>query len=151
MSGENSPANATANANGSLSTWVRIMLGLVAVGLCAGFGVAASLEADASGMGTHRQLGLPECGVKRMFGTPCPACGLTTSLTHFVHGEFVASVRTQPVGLVIGLASLAAICVCSYAAASGRWPLAASPLTTANAAVWSINSLLVFRWLFVWF
>ncbi len=40
-------------------------------------GVARWLEPDAKGYGTHQQLGLPPCSSILLFGSKCPACGMT--------------------------------------------------------------------------
>ena len=125
----------------------RFVLAAAALLLAAGFVVARAVRPSDDGVGTHRQLGLPACGYLVWTGHPCPACGLTTSLSHLVRGEWAASVRTQPVGPVIGLVSAVAIGVCGYAAACGRWPLRWGPLATAVLAVWSINGLLLVRWM----
>lgn len=64
------------------------------------------LTADPRGHGTHEQLGLAPCLPMQRWGIPCPACGLTTSVTHFAHGEWWDSVLVQPLGFTLGLAAL---------------------------------------------
>ncbi|MCB9914083.1 MAG: DUF2752 domain-containing protein [Planctomycetes bacterium] len=54
----------------------------------------------AAGYGTHEQLGLPPCRLMQWTGVPCPGCGVTTSVTHVVHGEPLEALRVQPFGLV---------------------------------------------------
>ncbi|MCB0824752.1 MAG: DUF2752 domain-containing protein [Armatimonadetes bacterium] len=46
------------------------------------------LKPSAYGHGTHTQLGLPPCGSVLLFDRPCPGCGLTTSWTAVLHGQF---------------------------------------------------------------
>lgn len=74
--------------------------------LVAGFLLAAYLEPNPQGYGTHRALGLPPCSMKIMFNIPCPACGMTTSFAHFVRGQLPSSVRANAAGTL-----LAAVCV----------------------------------------
>ncbi|MEZ0324886.1 MAG: DUF2752 domain-containing protein [Fimbriimonas sp.] len=61
-------------------------------------GVAAFLTPNASGHGTHQALGMPPCPSVLLFDRPCPGCGLTTSWTAFVHGNFALSFRAHALG-----------------------------------------------------
>ena len=58
---------------------------------------------EAAGTGTHEQLGLGACRFRGLFGIPCPGCGVTTSVSHFAHGELWLALATQPLGAVLGL------------------------------------------------
>lgn len=60
--------------------------------------IAAWLTPSTTGHGTHEQLGLPPCPSALLFSRPCPGCGLTTSWTAFVHGQFGASFTSHPFG-----------------------------------------------------
>lgn len=47
---------------------------------------------------------LPElCSFKRMWGLPCPGCGLTRSCVALVHGELATSWTYNPAGVMIVL------------------------------------------------
>ncbi len=61
-------------------------------------GLAAWMEPNSAGYGTHRQLGLPPCGAVALAGRPCPGCGLTTSWTATVHGAFGHAFQAHPFG-----------------------------------------------------
>jgi hypothetical protein len=97
---------------------------LLALGLAIGslslLVTAASLTPSAGGFGTHRQLGLAECGFLARTGLPCPACGMTTSFSWFVRGNLAASFYVQPMGMV--LAAICGLCVwlAGYVAVTGR-------------------------------
>jgi hypothetical protein len=65
------------------------------------------LVPDPSGHGTHVQLGLAPCLPMQRWGIPCPACGLTTSVAHFAHGEWWSSIVAQPLGFALGACALA--------------------------------------------
>ena len=65
--------------------------------------IALALDADPRGHSTHTQLGLSECGFKAYFNIPCPACGMTTSVTHWFHGEPLLALATQPFGAAFAL------------------------------------------------
>ena len=125
----------------------RAALAFVAVTLTGGFAVAATLNAHPDGLGTHEQLGLPPCAIRTLTGSPCPGCGLTTSITHVAHGRVLTAWRAQPVGVFIAAASLIAIVVCGEAAIRGRWRLPIDPLATAVVAVWTVNAVMLGRWL----
>lgn len=59
------------------------------------------------GTGTHEQLGLAACRFRELAGFACPGCGVTTSVSHFVHGAPLESLRVQPLGFVIAVLALA--------------------------------------------
>jgi hypothetical protein len=70
--------------------------------------VAARLEPDANGYGTHQQLGLPPCTFVTLFGGRCPSCGMTTSWCHLIRGQLVAAARANVGGTLLGLLCLMA-------------------------------------------
>jgi hypothetical protein len=87
---------------------------------CAGIlGVAAWLTPDASGLGTHRQLGLPACGWVHGLGIPCPTCGMTTAFAAAADGHFLGSMRAQPLGFVLAIATGMTAVAAGYVAATG--------------------------------
>jgi hypothetical protein len=61
-----------------------------------GFGLY--LHPDASGHGTHTQLGLSPCPSMLFFDRPCPGCGLTTSISAFLHLKFGLAFSAHPLG-----------------------------------------------------
>lgn len=63
--------------------------------------IARHLQPNASGFGTHTQLGLPACLFLKWTGLPCPTCGLTTSFSLLAHGALRAGVACHPVGALL--------------------------------------------------
>lgn len=96
-----------------LVIWVRLALVLMAFGLIAVFWVALSLDPEQGErvwlQETHTQLGLPPCTFKTLTGLPCPSCGMTTSFAWLVHGNLWNSLRSNFVGTMLALTSLAFI------------------------------------------
>jgi hypothetical protein len=62
--------------------------------------IARILQPSAQGIGTHEQMGLPPCAFHHLTGIPCPSCGLTTSFAYAARLDFIASLTTQPFGLI---------------------------------------------------
>ncbi len=85
--------------------WAVLVLALSAP--LALFVLGRFLEPDARGWGTHEQLGFQPCWPMTHWNVPCPGCGVTTAVSLAAHGRPLASLRTQPFGLVLLLASLA--------------------------------------------
>lgn len=60
--------------------------------------IGAILKPNPHGHGTHEQLGLPPCPSVLLFDRPCPGCGLTTSFTATIHGQWAAAFHAHPLG-----------------------------------------------------
>jgi hypothetical protein len=75
---------------------------------------AVFLTPAKQGHGTHTQLGLPPCPSAAFFDRPCPGCGLTTSFTAMVHGDFVTAFQANAFGPVFYLLFTASALVCIY-------------------------------------
>jgi hypothetical protein len=60
--------------------------------------VGLLLRPDVHGHGTHQRLGLPPCPSVLLFDRPCPGCGLTTSWTALLHGDFALAFRAHALG-----------------------------------------------------
>lgn len=86
--------------------WLRVVLigcGGLLLGLLM---VSRCLAPEPTGMGTHRQLGLPECGFLMASGFPCPSCGMTTSWAWLTRGNLMKSVSSNAGGTMLGALSL---------------------------------------------
>ena len=95
--------------------------------------VAASLEPDPRGHGTHQQFGLPPCTVYQVFGVRCPTCGMTTSWAHLVRGQVIGAFAANAGGATSGLLVAACAAWLVASAARGRW---IGCLPSANAWAW---------------
>ncbi|MCA9063629.1 MAG: DUF2752 domain-containing protein [Planctomycetaceae bacterium] len=130
MSDTSPPEQATeAGVMPRMTTSERVLIAMAGMAVLVLFGVALYLTPDSRGFGTHEQLGLPPCTFKTLCGKPCPHCGMTTSFSLLVRGQFNASVQANPSGIL--LASLLVMLVpwtfgCSW---TGRWLVVRNPLT----------------------
>lgn len=91
--------------------------------------LAAVLEPDPRGHGTHEQLGLLPCTFVVLFGFRCPACGMTTSWANFVRMRLGDAVRANLGGTVLALVSVVAVPWLLVSAVRGRW-LGRAPTAT---------------------
>lgn len=108
----------------------RVLLGLWTLGLIGGFALAASVEPDPRGFGTHQRLGLPPCSFQILFGVSCPSCGSTTSFAHFVRGQWFASLRSNPGAFVLALVAAGLVPWGSWSVWIGRtWRMEDPPRT----------------------
>jgi hypothetical protein len=82
---------------------------------------AAILKPNPDGKGTHRQLGLPPCSLVVLAGIRCPSCGMTTSWSHLMRGNVLASVRANSGGTLFALAALASGPWLLVSGLAGRW------------------------------
>ncbi len=97
--------------------WLSVVAGSLAV-----LAVAAGIEPDLRGYGSHTQLGLPPCGFLLLTGAPCPGCGLTTAFAHGIRGQWAMAASANPLGLALFLI----VCACiplGVTAALRSWSL----------------------------
>lgn len=90
-----------------VSGWARWSHALLLLGVLAMVAVGLYLTPDPAGHGTHQQLGLPPCTIYYLTGRPCPSCGLTTSVSAILHGQFGLAWRANPMGFLIVAAATA--------------------------------------------
>ena len=84
-----------------VSGWARWSYALLLLGVLVMVAVGLYLTPDPAGHGTHQQLGLPPCTIYYLTGRPCPSCGLTTSVSAILHGQFGLAWRANPTGFLI--------------------------------------------------
>lgn len=120
----------------------RVFAMAAAICLLALFAISSRLTPDPAGLGTHQQLGLPPCSMRLIFGIPCPACGMTTSWSFFVRGQFWSSFSASPAGcLLAGVCCVAAVTLVRVSITGrpvGRrhqWALVAGLLTVGVVAI----------------
>ena len=108
-------SHANQQAPRRLPIYLRMIFVMVGGGLLALLAVAASLEPDPSGLGTHQGLGLPPCSLLTLTGRRCPSCGMTTSWANLVRGRVLTAVEANAGGTMLA----------ATAALGGPWLLAA--------------------------
>ena len=69
-------------------------------------GIALYLQPASEGVGTHQQLGFPQCGWILAANIPCPTCGMTTAWSHTVRGELPSAFLAQPMGLLLAISTI---------------------------------------------
>lgn len=93
---------------------------IVAGGCLAVLLVAAWLQPNPIGIGTHEALHYKPCEFLARTGLPCPSCGMTTSFAWFVRGNVLASLWVQPMGFVLALLTAAGFWAALYIGLSGK-------------------------------
>lgn len=123
-----------------LALALALPVGLVALGLF--------LDPDPRGWGTHEQLGFQPCFPMSHWNVPCPGCGVTTAVSLAVHGRPLASLRTQPFGVVV-LATAALVAVGALALhRRGRDLSEALPRLPWRRLVLVLGGLMLVAWLY---
>jgi len=123
------------------------LFALVLALLCGGPLVfAATLTPDVGGMGTHTQMGLPECGFVMATGYPCATCGCTTAFAHAADGSLLNALITQPFGALLALTLAMVVLIAGWSAASGMSlkPLGQAMMTRRFVLAWLV--LLLGSW-----
>lgn len=98
---------------------------IIAVSCAVPLVLAAFLKPSTHGMGTHTQMGLPDCGFLQLTGLPCATCGCTTAFAHAANGSFLSSFITQPFGALLALVTAMGSIIGLWSAMSG---MSLSPL-----------------------
>lgn len=92
---------------------------LLAAGALTPLVIAAGLNANPAGHGTHLQLGMAPCGFLVASGLPCGTCGMTTAFTHAADGNLLAAAAVQPAGTLLALLCAVAALTGVYTACTG--------------------------------
>ena len=106
-----------------LRWYERWPLAIVGAVLLILLGVSARLSPNPTGLGTHHQLGLPQCTVRMLFGIRCPSCGMTTSWAHMVRGQVLSSVKANSGGALLAIIAATAGPWMLLCGLRGRWLL----------------------------
>lgn len=104
-----------------IPAWQRAALAVVGSGLLSMLVIAARLSPSPDGMGTHQQLGLPPCTSVMWFNVRCPACGMTTSWSHLMHGQVVESALANTGGMLLAMLSMVLAPWMVVSGVRGRW------------------------------
>lgn len=105
-----------------------------------GIGIAAALPADRIDDGPVL------CPFRRVTGLPCPACGMTRSWVHLMHGQWHAAVWANPFGIVAMAAVVALAIAVAVRRVQGRpapvlHDVVRSKPALAVVAAWLVFSL----------
>jgi len=126
----------------------RVIAAAVAVACVAVLSVALALSPAERGLGTHEQLNLPPCGWIAMMDVPCVTCGMTTSFSHAVRGEFLASLLAQPLGFLLAMGTAMTMLVAMHVSVTGsNLPMFIGRLWNWSL-IWFIGFVVVGAWLF---
>ncbi len=107
---------------GRRSSATRLWAAVVFLGTACVVGLAIYLQPAPEGLGTHRQLGLGQCGMLVVTGLPCPSCGMTTAFAHTVRGQWLRAFWVQPAGFVLALGCIATCLGAARTIVIGRVP-----------------------------
>lgn len=115
--------------------------------LVAGFGLAAHLDPDPRGFGTHQRLGLPPCTTRALFGVPCPSCGMTTSFANFVRGRLLQAAQANASGLLLATVCAVQLPWILGSVARGRMIGVHRPERAAFAVVLPVATVCLAEWI----
>ena len=101
----------------------RLVMGIAGLLLVILFMLAAGLDPEPHGYGTHKQLGLPGCWFIQELNIRCPSCGMTTSWAHLMNADLLASLNANTGGFLLAILSLLAAPWLLARAITGRWNL----------------------------
>lgn len=125
----------------------RLLAAPVVAGTGGVLGLAAWLEPASAGLGTHEQIGLPECGWILTMDLPCATCGMTTAFAHAADGHLLASLAAQPFGALLAVATAAAFlaALVTLVSGSGALLMIAGRWWTTRTP-WVLGAMLIAAW-----
>ncbi|MCM2374140.1 DUF2752 domain-containing protein [Aporhodopirellula aestuarii] len=100
-------------------------------------GVARTLTPATQGLGTHQQLGLPPCSMRVLFSIRCPACGMTTSWSHWTRGQWISSFQSNTGGTLLAFL----VPVIAFLAGRVLWTGRLPSTTTSYRIGWAIVAI----------
>ena len=122
---------------------------IVLLGACLAIG--AGWVVDVEPDGAIGLIGAPAvklpvlCPSRRLFGVACPACGMTRSVTHLLHGRLADSFALHRLGWLVLAAVVFQVPYRSWRLTGGRSRLA-NPRVT-QILLWGFLVLLIANWL----
>ncbi|MBX3386509.1 MAG: DUF2752 domain-containing protein [Phycisphaeraceae bacterium] len=126
----------------------RAIAATLAAAILAVLTIGASLTPSPTGMGTHKQLGLPSCGWIISADTPCPTCGMTTAFAAVAHGDLSAAFAAQPMGAIGAIVAAAVFWACLHIALTGsRLGSVAFRLLTPRL-LWIVGAVWAASWVY---
>ncbi len=130
----------------------RSLTGLLGAGIFVVFGIAVWLTPDPRGFGTHQQLGMPPCTFRTVMGVNCPHCGLTTSFSWFVRGQFQQSMHANPAGLMLAVTSVLILVWFIVVSVRGRFVITQEPgrVFLIGFGVWMFVSIVIWSLRLFW-
>lgn len=126
----------------------RIIAAAVAMACLGVLSVAMVLSPAERGLGTHEQLNLPRCGWIAMMDFPCMTCGMTTSFSHAVRGEFLASLLAQPLGFLLAMGTAMTMLVAMHVTVTASNLLMFFGRLWNRHLIWFIGVLVLGAWVF---
>ena len=152
---EGAAAPAPAERSGAASAFraspaERAVQALLAVVLAAAMAAGVLLVPSRTGTGTHRILGLPECGMLKASGKPCPTCGVTTSFVLAAHGRFAEAVVNQPFGFALFLLVAGCLAGLVFTLATGRSWYPVFVRVNPVVILLALLGLLLASWAYKW-
>ncbi len=112
--------------------------------------IALIFTPDERGFGTHEQLGISACMTLDLWGIPCPGCGVTTSVTLATHGRLLDSLKTQPLGLLLTIASVLFTLWSVWATARGKDLYASIMNQRLGRFGRALITVVLVSWLYKW-
>ena len=123
-----------------------MVLAIAGLGLLLLLAVAAALQPDSRGHGTHEQLGLPPCTFYVLFGRPCPSCGMTTAWAMLVRGRLAVAFRVNAGGALLGMLACVGAVWLLLSALVGRWLVRRPDSMTATWAAVVVLAVTLAQW-----
>jgi hypothetical protein len=112
--------------------------------------LAAWLNPNPQGHGTHTQLGMPACGWAAAFNHPCPTCGMTTSFAYAAHLRFWESFKTQPFAFLLAVGTAAGFWVALHVAITGSQLGRTCARMVTPRSLWVLTGLAFAAWAYKW-
>lgn len=137
-----------ARAAATISPRGRVLAAAIAAAALGVLALAVWMEPAATGLGTHRQLGLPECSWITMMNMPCPTCGMTTAFAHAADGQLPAAFHAQPLGALLALATAMTAILSIYIALTGSRIALALTRLWGRRSGWLLAAVVVAAWLY---
>lgn len=139
-----SQSRVRANEISHLTRW---FLAFWCLSVLTGFSFALAVDPDPRGYGTHQQFGLPPCSFRLLFGIPCPSCGGTTCVAHFVRGNWIAAVRSNAAVFGLSLTGLLSLPWCWASIHKRRFLYTTTFTTNILYLLISLSTIATAQWL----
>ena len=125
--------------------WLALLICAASLGVLS---VAAWLDPNPTGYGSHTQLGFSSCFWISRAEMPCPTCGMSTAFAFAAEGKLIQSFLAQPMGFLLSILTVMTFWMAGHAALTGSRVAFLLLRLWRPSVIWFFAGLTLASWIY---